>query len=291
MLGLTLSSLLLTQVPPGMVHIPEGDFTMGRNLALHDDQKPAHRVHLTSFFIDETLVTVAQFEAFVNATHYVTSAEKWGRGLNALEGMGEWEWKEIPHASWRKPFGDLPVSPNTWGPDFPVVMVSWVDAQAYCSWAQKQLPTEAQWEYAMRAGATTLFPWGDWPHLPDGGVGLNYWQGMHRKNERQDGHVYLSPAKAFPPNAWGLYDAVGNVWQWTGDWYAPDTYVKHGTAAVNPLGPEKGEMRVARGGSWWCSMKTCSGYGLFARGKTKPTAPFGNNGFRCVKAPSTGPRR
>src|SRR5262249_14383491 len=152
--------------------------------------------------------------------------------------------------------------------DAPVVMVSYYDAEAYCAFVKKRLPTEAEWEYAMRAGSDTRYPWGDGPERSPGHYGLNFWQGeSHRKNLRLDGHVYVSPVRAYPPNAWGLYDSVGNVWQWTADFYAPDTYFRAARAKVtersDPKGPTKGEKRVVRGGSWWCGACTCEGNGLF----------------------------
>ncbi len=131
------------------------------------------------------------------------------------------------------------------------------------------------------------FPWGNAPTGPEGDYLLNYWQGeSHDKNTRADGHLYVSPVKAFPPNRWGLYDPVGNVWQWVADGYADDTFAtrarKGDDVLRNPQGPPTGEKRVTRGGSWWCSGRTCSGYGLFFRGKADADAPFSNHGFRCA---------
>src|SRR4030095_10951645 len=168
--------------------------------------------------------------------------------------------------------------------DAPVVMVSWFDAVAYCAHRDARLPTEAEWEDAMRAGASSRFPWGEEP-TRDNKLGLNFWQGVsHRANLREDGFVYVSPVRAFLPNAWGLYDPVGHVWQWVLDVYAPDTYARTAAAgeAANPRGPSTGTMRVLRGGSWWCGTCTCEGYGLYYRGKSDPHAAFNNNGFRCV---------
>jgi formylglycine-generating enzyme required for sulfatase activity len=164
-------------------------------------------------------------------------------------------------------------------------MVSFSDAEAYCRWRNARLPTEAEWEYAMRAGSErTRYPWGDEP-VRDGKLALNFWQGeSHRANTRADGFVYVSPVRAFPPNAWGIHDPVGNVWQWTADWYAPDTYLRAGREVTDPTGPGTGKARVLRGGSWWCGACTCEGYGLFYRGKSDPEAPFDNNGFRCARS-------
>jgi formylglycine-generating enzyme required for sulfatase activity len=270
---------------PGMVVIPAGEFDMGRDASPRPDEKPKHRVHIDSFRIDETLVTVEAFRRFADETHYLTSAERMGFGYVALEGMRDWQWKLTGQATWKEPFGpdhaqDLPLQP-----DYPVSMVSWLDADAYCRHLGKRLPTEAEWEYAMRAGRSgTRFPWGNSPERPDGLVGLNFWQGKtHEIDDTRDGYVYFSPVKAFPPNAWGVYDPAGNVWQWVADYYAPDTYRRADSPiAMNPKGPATGRKRVARGGSWWCSSGCCSAYGLWYRGKNRPDAPYNNIGFRCA---------
>lgn len=260
-------------VEDGMVRIPAGSFVMGGR---HHDARPAHRVHLSAFELDATLVTVAEFATFVAATGHVTDAERLGFGLVSREGMQDWAWDEVKGASWRQPWAAF-----TQQPDEPVVMVSHGDATAYCAHLGKRLPTEAEWEYAMRAGSTARFPWGDDP-APEGRYRLNFWQGAdHRKNTLDDGFLYTSPVRAFPPNAWGLYDPVGNVWQWTADWYGADTYARG--EVTDPTGPASGWARVGRGGSWWCSATACSAYGLEARGKQKPDAPYANNGFRCAR--------
>ena len=283
MVLLWLSCQLPSTVPVGMVRIPAGTFVMGRDASRHRDERPAHAVTLSAFSMDETLVTVAAFREFVEASGYVTSAEKRGSGKVSREGMADWDWEEVAGATWRTPWG--PEGEFFPQEDHPAVQVSWFDAVAYCAHYGKRLPTEAEWEYAMRAGSVgTRFPWGDSPTRPDGTIGLNFWQGeSHAVNDRADGHLYLSPVKAFPPNAWGVYDPVGNVWQWVSDWYGEDTYEKDAAGVINPLGPASGTVRVGRGGSWWCSATACSGYGLHARGKTKPAASFANNGFRCAK--------
>lgn len=276
-----------------MVAIPAGSFVRGRSHSDRPDELPRHRVRVHAFFMDATLVTRADFVRFVAATGYRTTAEKQGYGIGAQEGMNDWEWERIPGASFRRPFWeDTPDTPAFLRDDAPVVMVSYADAQAYCAHHGKRLPTEAEWEYAMRAGRmASRYPWGDEPERKPGVYGLNFWQGAsHRKNLRLDGHVYVSPVRAYPPNAWGIYDAVGNLWQWTSDWYAEDTYAKLARAAaggevVDPQGPTQGERRVVRGGSWWCGACTCEGNGLYYRGKSAPTAVYNNIGFRCVRDP------
>lgn len=265
--------------PAGMVAVPGGSFVMGRDDSPRLDERPAHTVRISPFSFDETLVTVADFRRFVDETGYVTTAEKLGFGMVSVEGMDDWKWAETPGATWRQPWGPERAD-IVQGDDHPVVMVSWEDADAYCKARGARLPTEAEWEYAMRAGATGRYPWGDGPDR-DGRPGLNRWEGRdHHDNVATDGWVYTSPVRAFPPNAWGLYDPVGNVWQFTADWYAADTFQRGDV--TDPKGPDEGWAKVARGGSWWCSATTCAGYGLWDRGKTQPKAVYPNNGFRCA---------
>jgi formylglycine-generating enzyme required for sulfatase activity len=269
-----------------MAIVPEGSFVQGRDDGERADERPAHEVHVPAFAIDTTLVTRAAFAAFVAETGYVTTAERMGFGMASREGMDDWAWERVPHASWRAPF--LPGTPESDAflrDDAPVVMVSFEDATAYCAHQGKRLPTEAEWEYAMRAGRSgTRYPWGDAPEH-DGKPGLNFWQGeSHHHNDRGDGFVYVSPVRAFAPNAWGIYDPAGNVWQWTADAYDPFAYAR--TARGEPAamaGAGAGE-RVLRGGSWWCGACTCEGMGLYYRGHADPRAAYHNNGFRCANS-------
>ena len=270
-----------------MVAIPAGTFERGHEGAERADEGPPHRVQLHAFYMDRTLVTRRAFERFVAATAYVSTAEQLGYGVGSHEGMDDWAWERIPRGSWRRPFAIEDADTRAFlRPDAPVVMVSWHDAVAYCTHAKKRLPTEAEWEYAMRAGARgTRYPWGEAPEK-GGKLALNFWQGTsHHHNLRTDGWVYVSPVRAYPPNAWGIFDAVGNVWQWTADWYAADAYARAAAAgdAVDPKGPETGKTRVLRGGSWWCGACTCEGNGLHYRGKGDPASTFNNNGFRCAR--------
>jgi formylglycine-generating enzyme len=270
----------------GMRKVPGGQFWMGRNQSRRSDEMPRHLVCLPSFHLDETLVTVAAFRDFIDTTGHRTTAELLGYGMVAEEGMDDWQWKRVMGASWRQPFGNDTGVAYTLRDDHPVTMVAYADALAFCRHRQQRLPTEAEWEYAMRAGNTqSRYPWGDDPIRPDGSYGLNHWQGAdHHEDNTQDGHLYLSPVRAYPPNAWGFYDPIGNVWQLTADRYANDTYANsnHEGGVLSPTGPERGGLVVARGGSWWCSKGTCEGYGLFYRGKARPEAPFNNVGFRCA---------
>jgi formylglycine-generating enzyme required for sulfatase activity len=275
-----------------MIALPGATFVQGRAQSPRADETPPHEVRVHAFAIDRTLVTRSAFARFVEETSYVTTAERQGYGVASHEGMDDWAWERVPHASWRRPFADEDSDTRAFlDPEAPVVMVSWFDAAAYCAHAGKRLPTEAEWEYAMRAGARgTRYPWpdgvgGDDPER-DGRLGLNFWQGTsHHHNERLDGYVYVSPVRAFPPNAWGIHDPVGNVWQWTSDVYGPDAYARAAAAspAVDPKGPATGKERVLRGGSWWCGACTCEGNGLHYRGKAAADATFNNNGFRCAK--------
>jgi formylglycine-generating enzyme len=269
-----------------MIEVSAGTFQRGHAGSDRPDELPVHTVQVHAFRIERTLVTRAAFARFVEATGYVTTAERAGYGIGSHEGMDDWAWERMPHASWRKPFETLDADTRAFlVPESPVVMVSWDDAEAYCAHAGLRLPTEAEWEYAMRAGGPpgSRFPWGEAPER-DGGIALNFWQGAsHHANDRRDGFVYVSPVRAFPPNAWGIYDAVGNVWQWTADYYAADTYARSSPRAVDPRGPASGTARVLRGGSWWCGPSTCEGDGLHYRGKASPEAAFSNNGFRCAR--------
>jgi formylglycine-generating enzyme required for sulfatase activity len=272
---------------PGMVRVPAGSFVRGREGG-REDEAPPHTVEVHAFYIDETLVTRRDFARFVEQTGYVTTAERIGFGMASEEGMDDWAWQRVPHASWRAPFiRRTPDAESFLRDDAPVVMVSHVDAETYCAHYGKRLPTEAEWEYAMRAGASgTRYPWGDDPERSPGRMGLNFWQGAsHHENLRSDGWVYVSPVRAFPPNAFGIYDPVGNVWQWTADRYAKTTYAEtaKSSPARDPRGPSTGRERVLRGGSWWCGACTCEGNGLFYRGHGDPEAPFNNNGFRCAR--------
>lgn len=269
-----------------LVPIPAGEFVLGHEGGAAGEGPP-HRVIVDAFWLERTLVTVDAFRRFVEATAYVTSAEKRGTGKTSILGMDDWEWREVAGVSWRAPWGEDNTRHIPLRGDMPVTMVSWLDADAYCRWRGRRLPSEAEWEYAMRAGATTRFPWGDQVRDATGRLRLNYWEGRsHHENAGTDGWVYLSPVRTYPPNRWGLFDPAGNVWQWVSDWWSAETFARDAEAfpdgVRNPRGPAEGTYKVARGGSWWCSAGTCHGYGLVSRGKTRPEASFSNNGFRCA---------
>ncbi len=302
-----------------MVWINPGKVTMGGvGEDAQPDELPLHDVKLSGFWIDRTDVTNEEFERFVSATGYVTTSEKPasiaetpGLPPEAIGKTGAWcfhqlkpgapqqgphdwlEWRE--GANWRHPEG--PGSEIKGREKHPVVEVSYVDAQAFCQWAGKRLPTEAEWEYAARGGLTAEpYVWGH-EFRPGGRWLANIWQG-HFPDEQtsEDGFAGTSPVGSFPPNAYGLLDMAGNVWQLTSDWYRPDYY---GTLAKNPLkearqdpkGPSESfdprdpdvPKKVARGGSFLSSENYNRGYRPSARFKIPPMTALPDVGFRCAK--------
>ncbi len=244
-----------------------------------DDERPAHRVRLSPFYIDATEVTNAEFARFVQATGYKTDAEK--KGSSWVFKKGQEDWDAVDGADWRHRLGpDSTISDKM---NHPVVNVSWNDAAAYAKWAGKRLPTEAEWEYAARGGREgEIYPWGN-QLKPDGKVIANFWQGTWpNDNKLEDSYYYTAPVASFQRNGFGLYDMIGNVWEWGMDWYADD-YYEH-SPAKDPRGPKAGEMRVVRGGSWFCSEDYCGAYRVGFRGKSPEDSSFNNVGFRCAKA-------
>lgn len=282
----TLSSAAQTP-PPGMVLIPGGTFQMGSATG-RPDEAPVHEVTIAPFYLDIHEVTNAEFAKFVAATGYVTEAEQWGWSIAFLPRTdqpkrvfgAEW-WAKSDGADWQHPTG--PDSSIEGQDDVPVVQVSWTDAMAYCEWADKRLPTEAEWEFAARGGAAgKTYPWGDELH-PEGKQLHNHWNGVFPVEDRgEDGHTALAPVGSYPPNPYGLYDIAGNVWEWCADWYAPDYY--RGSETDNPRGPARGTERILRGGSWLCSESYCTGYRVSHRNHTTPDSGLNNTGFRCAKS-------
>lgn len=320
----TLPSRFGSAVPAlkGRVLVPGGEFMMGGvGPFAKPDEFPVHRVRLDGFYISRTPITNEQFEEFVDATGYVTTAERAPTMEEVLDQLPPgtppppaemlvaaslvfkpadrpvplnnplvwWEWR--PGANWRHPEG--PGSSIENRGDHPVVHVSYFDAQAYCEWAGGRLPTEAEWEYAARGGLKGRpFVWGDEP-LNEGEQKLNIWQGRFPvTNTEKDGFYATSPVGAFSPNGYGLYDMSGNVWEWVADWYRPDTYAHDAEkdTVVNPTGPASSydpmepytAKRVTRGGSFLCNDDYCSGYRPSARMKTSPDTGLIHTGFRCV---------
>lgn len=312
--------------PLGMRWVPPGEFTMGTESGLGwPDEGPAHRVRIDGFWIDEHEVTNAEFRRFIEATNYVTTAERPpdiqaimaqvppgtppppqenlvpgslvfrpSAGKIPLDDPAGW-WNWTPGASWRHPEG--PGSDLQGKDAHPVVQVSWDDAVAYARWAGKRLPTEAEWERAARGGLEEKpYAWGDTAPGAGGRWQVNIWQGdFPYRNTVADGHPGTAPVKSYPPNGFGLYDMAGNVWEWCADWYQRDLYQQRvgAGAVVNPAGPEQPKaspgsfspMRVQRGGSFLCSDGYCSRYRPSARHGCSPDTGMSHVGFRCAMSP------
>jgi formylglycine-generating enzyme required for sulfatase activity len=296
-----------------MVWIPGGEFSMGSEQ--FPDARPVHRVAVDGFWIDVTEVTNAEFDRFVRATGYITVAERVPRAEDypgaipenlvagsvvftppahevPLDDHYQW-WRYVPGADWRHPEG--PSSSIADRMDHPVVHVAYDDVLAYAKWANKRLPTEAEWEFAARGGLDGKpYVWGD-EFRPHGKFMANTFQGhFPDKNTGEDGFVSTSPVKAFPPNGYGLYGMAGNVWEWVTDWYRPDYYAKlaaAGGVAHNPKGPDDSfdpmqpgaAKRVQKGGSFLCTDQYCSRYMPGGRGKGEPDTGTNHTGFRCVR--------
>jgi sulfatase modifying factor 1 len=311
-----------SRAPEGMVWIAGGEFSMGSadpTAGGHchepmDDARPIHRVALSGYFIDATEVTNAAFAKFVDATGYVTVAERKPTPAE-MPGVAEellvagslvftppeqrvklnnpvaW-WRYVAGASWKHPQG--PGSSLRGLEQHPVVHIAYDDALAYARWADKDLPTEAEWEFAARGGKTgQLYPWGD-ELTPKGESRANTFQGAFpNRNDAQDGYAGTAPVGSFQPNAFGLYDVAGNVWEWTRDWYRADSYARdtRGGLVKNPEGPSASfdpaepqtKKRVQRGGSFLCTNEYCTRYMVGTRGKGDPSSPASHLGFRCVK--------
>jgi formylglycine-generating enzyme required for sulfatase activity len=258
-----------------MVLINGGTFDMGTNDGM-PNEGPAHKVQLNAFWIDQHEVTVSDFSKFVAATNFQTDAEK--LGWSGVFNMSSHSWEVVQGADWRHPEGRQSQAEQ----DEPVCHVSWGDAASYAKWAGKRLPTEAEWEYAARGGLEgKTYPWGD-DLRPGGKPAANWWQGRFPdENTGEDGFIGRAPVMSFRPNGYGLFDVVGNVWEWCSDWYGEDYYLK--TPSLEPTGPEIGEERVIRGGSWLCSENYCTNYRVAARSHAAPDSGLNNLGFRCVR--------
>jgi sulfatase modifying factor 1 len=246
-----------------LIRVPAGEYQIG---AEGNQGNPPRRVTLSEFFIADAETTNREFGRFVAATGYRTDAERIGHGLVAREGMADWAWNEVAGAHWRRPFG--PAGPGADDLlDHPVTQISGADAAAYCRWAGGRLPTLAEWEVAARAGARTRWPWGG-EFEPRR---ANTWNGPdHRVNTRADGWLYTAPVRSFPPNAWGLHDVIGNVFEYCSD-------LPPGVASSSRSGIVAG-----RGGSWWCSFGTCDFFNLEDIGVMPLHGSLANQGFRIV---------
>ena len=258
-----------------MALVEGGTFRMGSDEEM-PYEGPEHEVAVRPFWIDRREVTVGEFARFVEATGYKTEAERfgWSGVFDAADG----EWRRGEGADWRHPEGAGSTAP----PDEPVTQVSWNDAAAYARWAGKRLPTEAEWEYAARGGLVgRKYSWGD-ELRPGGRPAANWWQGhFPERDTGEDGFVGRAPVGSFAPNGYGLYDTGGNVWEWCADWFGDDYYAR--SPAADPAGPDSGEERVIRGGSWMCSENYCTNYRVAGRSHTAPDTGLNNLGFRCAR--------
>ncbi len=259
-----------------------------------DGETPVHPVAISSFTVDATSVTNADFATFVDATGYQSESERQGFSAVfhlAFEGgdddilgtaQGAPWWYGVRGASWRHPGG--PGSTIEGRDDHPVVQVSWDDARAYCAWANRRLPTEAEWECAARGGVPgARYPWGD--DLPSRLSGehwpCNIFQGQFPgENTVEDGFLTTAPVRSFTPNALGLWQMVGNVWEWCQDAFDPAYYATSPTQ--DPPGPASGPTRIIRGGSYLCHDSYCNRYRNAARTSNTPDSASGNMGFRTV---------
>lgn len=258
-----------------------------------DGEGPVRKVMLDGFYIDQFPVTNDAFAEFVRATDYQTEAQRFGwsfvfqghlapeqRVRSAADSVvgAEW-WYKVHGADWQHPEGS---DSNIMGrANYPVVHVSWNDAEAFAAWAGKRLPTEAEWEFAARAGLEQkLYPWGD--ELTPGGKHLcNIWQGeFPARDTAEDGYAGVAPVDAFPPNAFDLYTITGNAWEWCSDWFHPSFHVL-GTR-TNPVGPPQGQSKLIKGGSYLCHRSYCNRYRVAARSSNTPDSSTTNMSFRCV---------
>jgi formylglycine-generating enzyme required for sulfatase activity len=309
------------EAPDGMIWIPGAAFIMGSD-SHYPEEAPAHPVKVDGFWIDETPVTNRAFMEFVKATGHVTMAEKvpdpkdypgalpemlragsllfiQPKSVNGPD-ISQW-WTFKFGATWRRPLGGL--SDLRGRLDHPVIHVAWSDAKAYADWAGLDLPTEAEWEFAARGGLEdTEYAWGD-QMMPDGSIMANTWQGTFpTHSEKPKGHERTSPVRSFPPNGYGLYDMIGNVWEWTNDYWStrhPEVAAKACCIPKNPRGgdaeasldPRLPDIRIPRrvlkGGSHLCAPNYCRRYRPAARHAEPEDTSTSHVGFRCVKRIAT----
>ena len=312
------------QQDAGMILIPGGTFRMGSDKH-YPEEAPVHRVTVDGFRMDRTPVTNRQFREFVEATGHVTFAEiapdakdypgalpqmlnpgslvfsAPGRPVD-LRNVANW-WGFKLSANWRRPYGKG--SSIRGLDDHPVVHIAYRDAEAFAAWAGKQLPTEAEWEYAARGGLDQAeFAWGD-ALTPNGRHMANTWQGeFPRENLASDGYARTSPVGVFPPNHFGLFDMIGNVWEWTADWYSTGHAADAPKACCIPENPRGGleagsydpsqpqiriPRKVVKGGSHLCAPNYCRRYRPAARHAQPIDTSTSHVGFRCVARERNGP--
>ncbi|GJL54630.1 MAG: hypothetical protein NPIRA02_17620 [Nitrospirales bacterium] len=284
-----------------MALIPAGQFMMGTRpddvcewdsivkvefcvQARNADYAPEHEVALDAFYLDIHEVTKERFTKFIEETGYSSTVATKGRQMAVVETSTfifgtSWEVETVEEADWQRPLGKSQ-DPTDALPNHPVVQVSWFDANAYCKWAGKRLPREAEWEYAARAGTTTKHWWGE--QIPDEQVGnlpdAVYQAAFKKETEFEsfdDGEARLALVGTSKANPWGLYDIAGNVWEWTNDWYDPRYYQE--SSQRNPPGPAAGDEKVKRGGSWYAYQE------LKIRAHQAPEDSDDQTGFRCAR--------
>jgi formylglycine-generating enzyme required for sulfatase activity len=300
-----------------MIRIPGGTFRMGSDVH-YPEEAPVHRVTVDGFWMDRTPVTNRQFKAFVRATGHITFAEIPPDHQNYpgalpemlyagslvftpphrpvdLRDWSQW-WQFMKGADWRHPYG--PQSRIDGLDDHPVVHVAFTDALAYAKWAGKELPTEAEWEFAARGGLNGAeYAWGD-EFTPDGTHQANTWQGeFPYQNRNEDKFERTSPVTAFPPNGYGIHDMIGNVWEWTTDWYSQKHQADAPKACCIPENPRGGyeadsydprqpniriPRKVIKGGSHLCAPNYCRRYRPAARHAEPVDTSTSHVGFRCI---------
>lgn len=283
------------------VKIPKGKFLMGATTSEGKDidkELPQVEIYLDEFEISETTITNKQFLEFIESTNYVTTAEKYNASfvfyLLADEKLVEtsrkapmtpW-WLYVEGANWKQPFGPGSSIENIM--DHPVVHVSYIDALEFCKWEGSRLPTEAEWEYAARAGSTSRWPWGD-NFILNNKYHANIWQGhFPYENSQEDGFIGTCPAKHFEANTFGLYNVIGNVWEWCSNPRAIDLsefknkdykdFIVNNISSIN----EESEYAI-KGGSFLCHDSYCNRYRLGARNGNTANSTSSNCGFRVCK--------
>jgi formylglycine-generating enzyme len=287
-----------------LIDVPGGSFRMG-STSFYPEEAPVHTVAVAGFAIERHPVSNAQFAEFVSQTGYVTVAEqpldpalypgvahadlrpgalifRPTAGPVDLRNWRQW-WDWVPGANWRHPLG--PDGDIDAKPDHPVVAIAYPDALAYARWAGRRLPSEAEWEYAAKAGSTTVYPWGD-DAAPDGRLMANTWQGRFPyRNNGALGWFGTSPVGTFPPNGFGLVDMIGNVWEWTTTRFS--AHHRQGQAQPSPccapVGPADPTVsQTLKGGSHLCAPEYCHRYRAAARSPQSQDSATTHIGFRCV---------
>lgn len=255
-----------------MITIPSGVLLMGSDNG-EPAERPVHPVEISAFAMDRLEVTNADFSVFVAATGYITDPERRGSGWH-WDGI----WREVARANWRHPHGQRS-SIRGLG-NHPVVQVSWNDAQAYCRWKHKRLPTEAEWERAARGDGARIYPWGDEPPRRGKIYRASYGSDECCGADSGDGYRFTAPVESFPlgRSFFGVEDLAGNVWEWVEDWFDADFYRR--SPGVNPLNGSKGEGKVIRGGGWG---NNSFGLRSTLRHANPPDTGLSMVGFRCAR--------